>query len=275
MGCVSPQPVLVTDLALSQRLERAEATAGARFVETRARMFPDSGAAWIEVAGAYAMYDGPRSPVTQTFGLGLFKPAQATDLDAIENFYRDRGAPVFHEVSPLADKALLALLPDRGYRPVEFTSVMYQPIRNVQPAASDLKVRVVEPDENRLWAEVSMKGWSHLVDFTDLMMDLMTVSAGCENSLAFLVELDGQPVAAGALGLHCGVALLAGASTIPEARKRGAQRALLEARLRYALDSGCDIAMMGAEPGSGSQRNAERQGFRIAYTRIKWGLVNS
>ena len=28
----------------------------------------------------------------------------------------------------------------------------------------------------------------------------------------------------------------------------------------------------GAAPGSASQRNAERQGFRIAYTRIKWML---
>jgi hypothetical protein len=28
--------------------------------------------------------------------------------------------------------------------------------------------------------------------------------------------------------------------------------------------------MMCAQPGSASQRNAERQGFRIAYTRIKW-----
>jgi hypothetical protein len=27
---------------------------------------------------------------------------------------------------------------------------------------------------------------------------------------------------------------------------------------------------MGALPGSGSQRNAERHGFRIAYTRIKF-----
>jgi hypothetical protein len=29
---------------------------------------------------------------------------------------------------------------------------------------------------------------------------------------------------------------------------------------------------MGALPGSGSQRNAERNGFRIAYTRTKWQL---
>jgi hypothetical protein len=66
--------------------------------------------------------------------------------------------------------------------------------------------------------------------------------------------------------------VLAGASTVPEARRRGAQLALLHARLRYALDHGCDLAVMGAQPGSGSQRNAERQGFRVAYTRIKWRL---
>ncbi len=69
-----------------------------------------------------------------------------------------------------------------------------------------------------------------------------------------------------------GVALLAGASTIPDARRQGAQLALLEARLRYAADEGCDLAMMGAQPGSASQRNAEQHGFRIAYTRLKWSI---
>ena len=38
----------------------------------------------------------------------------------------------------------------------------------------------------------------------------------------------------------------------------------------YAASHGCDLALMGAQPGSGSQRNAERHGFRIAYTRVKW-----
>ncbi|MCX6621649.1 MAG: hypothetical protein NTY38_11355 [Acidobacteria bacterium] len=42
--------------------------------------------------------------------------------------------------------------------------------------------------------------------------------------------------------------------------------------MNYAASAGCDLAMMCAEPGSVSQRNAERQGFRIAYTRIKWEL---
>ena len=42
--------------------------------------------------------------------------------------------------------------------------------------------------------------------------------------------------------------------------------------MRYAFDHGCDVAMMVAHPGSDSQRNAERKGFRIAYTRTKWRL---
>jgi len=50
------------------------------------------------------------------------------------------------------------------------------------------------------------------------------------------------------------------------------QAALLQERMRYAFDHGCDLAMLVAEAGSESQRNAERKGFRIAYTRMKWRL---
>jgi len=49
-----------------------------------------------------------------------------------------------------------------------------------------------------------------------------------------------------------------------------AQLALLERRLQDGFANSCDLAMMGALPGSISQRNAERHGFRIAYTRTKW-----
>jgi hypothetical protein len=88
------------DLTLSRRLERAEALANARIVEARARLFPDSGSTWIEVAGARAMYDGASAPSTQTFGLGLSQPATDADLDAIEAFYTERGAPVFSRGEP-------------------------------------------------------------------------------------------------------------------------------------------------------------------------------
>jgi hypothetical protein len=45
--------------------------------------------------------------------------------------------------------------------------------------------------------------------------------------------------------------------------------------MRWAHQRGCDIAMMVAATGSDSQRNAERMGFRIAYTRTKWRSASS
>jgi hypothetical protein len=72
------------------------------------------------------MYDGASSPVTQTFGLGLFQPITSSELEEIESFFRERDAPVFHEVSPLAGISLFGLLNGRGYQPVELTSVMHR-----------------------------------------------------------------------------------------------------------------------------------------------------
>jgi GNAT superfamily N-acetyltransferase len=135
-----------------------------------------------------------------------------------------------------------------------------------------VSVRQIAAHETQLWAETSAAGWSEFVEFAPLILDLAQLSAARQGGGAFLAELDGQAIATGSLVLHEGVALLAGASTIPSARQQGAQAALLRSRLQFAAEQGCDLAMMCAAPGSASQRNAERQGFRIAYTRIKWAL---
>ena len=260
-----------SDVTLARRLERAEATAAAKFIEARARTASQSGAAWIEVAGAYAMFDGAGSPLTQTFGLGLFAVPSAQDLDRLEAFFFQRGAQVCHEVSPLAGVELAATLVARGYRPSEFTSVMH---RSVEAALADANARVttriVKSGEEALWSRISADGWCHSQELHQMALDLGIVAVTAEGSFAFFAEFDGAPIATGTLCRHGGVALFAGASTIPEARNRGAQRALLDARMGHAARTGCDLAMMCAAPGSPSQRNAERQGFRIAYTRTKW-----
>lgn len=264
------------DLALAQRLERTEACGNAEFVEVRAVHAPEVGAQWIEVAGAYAMFDGVASPLTQTFGLGMFEPLTPTALDTIEAFFRARQSSVFHEVSPLADASVLALLNERGYRPIEFTSVMRLELTPELPLARSqnerLSVRQVRQEETdqESWAQTSALGWSEFAEYRDVILELARLSVKRPSAPSFVAELDGQPIATGGLFIHNGVALLAGASTIPAGRRQGAQLALLESRLRYAIAQGCDLAMMCAAPGSASQRNAERQGFRIAYTRIKW-----
>ena len=259
------------DLPLARRLERCEAESNAAFVEARATLDPASGAGWMECNGTYALFDGAGSPITQTFGLGVFSVPTAADLELIEQFFADRGAESFHEVSPLAAPETLALLAARGYRPIELTSVLYRPIVPNDGSEGEVRTRIADPSEADLWAATAAEGWSEHPEVIDFVRDMGRVTAASRGSLPFFAELAGRPIGTGAVTIHEGVALLAGASTIPSQRKRGAQRALLEARLRHAAKQGCDLAMMGAQPGSASQRNAERQGFRVAYTRIKWG----
>lgn len=260
-------------LPLAQRLERCESVACAQFAEARARIFPDSGACSIEVSGATATFDGTQSPVTQSFGLGMFALPTAADMDALEAFFHSRGACAVHEVSPLAPKPLLQILTERGYRPIELTDVMFLPLPAIaatpHPAIS---IRVATADELGLWASVSAEGWREVTEFADFLADLGRVSAARTGALSFLAEENGRAIAAGCLVTHAGVAQLAGASTIPEFRRRGAQRALFEARLAHAFTTGCYLAMICTEPGSGSQRNAAHYGFHVAYTRIKWAL---
>lgn len=271
---MAPSPPVITDLSLARRLERAEACANAAFVEARAERQPASGAAWLDVNGTYAMFDGVASPLTQTFGLGLFATPTDDELLALETFFTDRGTEIFHEVAPLAGPIALALLVSRGYVPIEQTTVMHRPL--TRASAGDLAkptaitTRRIGHDELDAWAETSAQGWGESPELADFMRDFGNITGRSRGVSCFVAELDGRMVGTGAMAMHGGVALLAGASTIPAFRGRGAQTALLEARLTYAADHGCDLAMMGAAPGSTSQTNAERQGFRIAYTRLKW-----
>lgn len=261
------------DIDLARRLEGTEVRSSVQFVEARQKAFPEREATWIEVAGTHAMFDGVGSPITQTFGLGVFDPITAEQMNEIEEFYRSRGSEIFHEVCPLADPSVYELIRERRYQPIELTNVLYRPIdpdfRLNAPRNEQINIRVVGKDEVDLWAETACEGWSESPEVADFLNELNRVVAQSKG-LSFLGELNGQPIATGALTIAGDVALLAGASTVPRARRQGAQNALLEARLRYAAAQGCTIAMMVTLPGTGSQRNSERHGFRIAYTRTKW-----
>ena len=130
------------DLALVRRLERAEATANAAFVEARAVVAPKVGAAWIDVAGVYAMFDGVGSPITQTFGLGLFADCLEPEFDRLEAFFDAFGSATVHEVSSFAPDATTALLRSRGYAPIEESVVLVRPTAvDVAPSTSLVTVR--------------------------------------------------------------------------------------------------------------------------------------
>jgi hypothetical protein len=268
--------LIFSDRALARRLERAEGRANADFVEAAGAAFPERQATWTEFDGTFAMFDGVGSPVTQTFALGLDGAVTPAHFDRVERFFFERQSPVDHEISPLADVSVWGLLGTRTYQLIELTSVVWRSIdrdlRLAERPNPRVTVRPIQEDEHDMWARTAASGWSHLPELTGYLRDLGAINARRRNHVPFVAEIDGAPIAAGGLAIADGIAILAGASTVPNARRQGAQLALLEARLRHAASAGCDIAMMGASPGSDSQRNAERQGFRIAYTRLKWRL---
>jgi GNAT superfamily N-acetyltransferase len=262
------------DLDLSRRLERTEGAVSSSFPPVKQRLMPEVGATWRDFAGTYAIFDGLDSPLSQTFGLGLFEPLTPALLREIEAFFEERGAAVAHEVSPLAGIATLGLLAERGYRPIELSTVLVQRIEGSisAPSLRGMNVRVIETADHAAWIETSVVGWSGDPVIAQIIRPIAELSCANDTMIHFVVEREGAPIATGSLGLHAGIALLAGASTIPSSRGLGAQALLLAARLAEAQRRGCELAMMVATPGETSQRNAERRGFRVAYTRTKWRL---
>ena len=91
---------LYAGTSLTRQLELAEAHNNLAFVETQAQVDPEHGVAWLEVAGAYAMFNGPDSPLTQIFGLRVFEEVKAAHLAELESLLLARNAPMLHEVSP-------------------------------------------------------------------------------------------------------------------------------------------------------------------------------
>ena len=260
------------DLPLARQLERAEATANAAFVDARARIDNTIGATWINIANAYAMFDGIGSPLSQTFSVGLYEPFGAEEFDQLEAFYDARDASTVVEISTFASSDVVHLLKERGYAPIEHSTVLLRETL-VLPDEHEgaITVRLIVTDELDRWAQISSLGWSsESAELGAFIEQLSLVMAHAHGTHCFLAELDARPIAAATLHVSNDVALFAGASTIPEARGRGAQRALLHARLAYAATCGAHLAMIVTQPSSASQRNAERAGFRPVYARTKW-----
>ena len=64
----------------------------------------------------------------------------------------------------------------------------------------------------------------------------------------------------------CGILGIVGAATLPSMRRRGAQLAVMRKAVSDALGR-AELAVTTVAPGSISQRNFERLGFQVLYTR--------
>jgi len=265
---------LFLNLELARRIETAEAQAAVECAETLERFRPGSGAAVRRIAGGFAVYCGPGSPVTQAVAMGLDGPVSKEEFDRLEEFYRSRGEAVRVETAPLAEPTFIEQFGQRCYRVTEFSNVMARQVssldQNTPEPPPGVTVEKAGKDQIDTWVETVAQGFAEQFPVSQELLEVMKMFALAPKTECYLARVDGKIAGGGTLTIHDGVAGLFGASTLPIARQHGVQTALLQRRLARAAQTGCDLAVSLAQPGSTSQRNIVRQGFRVLYTRVKF-----
>jgi hypothetical protein len=248
------------DALLARRIEAAEAE--------NARGCVPAGSAVLEVAGGCAIFSGADSPLTQAVGLGLNGPVSGAEIGRVEAFFRDRGAVPSIDLSPLADPGFLAALAGRGYIVSEFNNVMARRLAGLEIVLT-ARVRRALSGERELWSHTVGRGFFEQTELTDEEMEVGRAVFDMPGAFCYLAATEsGEPAGGGALTVRTGLATLFADSTIPAFRRRGLHRELTSARLNEALAQGCDLATASTAPGSASQRNYERLGFEVAYTKV-------
>lgn len=258
--------MMLADLRLARRLESAEAA------NARGCAPPHPDAATLEIAGGYAIFAGAESPLTHAVGIGLAGPVGDAQIGGLEAFFRSRGAPVAIDLCPLADPGLVEALGARGYRVTEFNNVLVKRLTGTEIVIAP-RVRRAIPAEADLWAHTVGRGFFEQPDLTTPEMDVGRAIFAMPGALCYLAAAGppgpaGEPAGGGALAVYQGLATLFADSTLPQFRRQGLQCELIAARLNEAVAQGCDMAMAATEAGSGSQRNYERMGFAVVYTKV-------
>ncbi len=239
------------DLPLAQRLERASVALGHDAVQAHRGLFPHSEAIALELDGGVAVFLTEESPLTMVRGAG--------DIDEIEQFFADRMAPVTFSLTPFAGSALLTNLIRRGY---EFGTFENTLVRAVTPADICDDPDVQPAADPQTWSQLMAEACFVVV--SNMSRELGQTLFALPGSHNLIIG----PAAAAQLVIRDSLAIFQCDGTLPPFRREGLQLKLIRARLSIAAEAGCNLATADTEPGSQSQRNYERLGFQVAYTKI-------
>jgi hypothetical protein len=261
--------MLHSDLALGLRLERAAMAIEGQYARAHSKLRPDLDIEIVQIADGAAIFDGIGSPMSQTTGLGLAGPIVDADVEAVESFYFRRKAEARIVVCPLAYDSLFAVLKSRGYRLGEFENTLVRPLHSFDAPRLSTDFELVElgSDEADRYADAVGPNFVVGGTLTPELREMIHAMMGAKCSTSVLARVEDRDAGGGALLICDQAAMLAGAGVLPEFRNRGIHTTLFDYRLALAKQAGCDVAVMGARPGSTSQRNAERKGFQVGYTK--------
>jgi GNAT superfamily N-acetyltransferase len=259
-------------LELARRIDRAEIDFCAMATLLGA---PD--AATLFRGGGLAVYGSPGMPSNKVLGLGLGVAVSDDDLDAIEQFYAERGCPVQIELCPLASPDLAPRLIKRGFVLQAFENELARPMPSepVQPA-SGADIRVEAGVAEQPWLKVVSEGFAAPDraapggpppprDAVGAIGDVMRQFFHPE-IVRYLAWVNGEPAGAALSFTRDGVLGIFGTATLPAFRRRGLQQAIVAKAMNDGRGKS-DIVIATTEPGSISQRTFERLGFQVMYTR--------
>lgn len=291
--------MLFGSTALARRIESVQAQNQLDYAEAHRHLQIASLCAAMQIEqGAAALFAGAESPLTQSFGLGFpntanehlantqnKKTSHYTEaLDRAEEFFFSHGVGVTIELANLADMEFTALLGARNYAVCEYSHVLGLDIRGFEAtsvlstsapsSASQFQVQQFDANTLPRAANAISAGFlEHNIgerEIPDDFREMFMIAMQTRGTVGFAAETEGEIAGAGGITLSDGIALLSGASTQPKFRNRGIQKALIDARLQYARAQGCDVAVVTTAPGTVSQENMQKLGFRILYARTKF-----
>lgn len=213
------------------------------------------GATVAQVGGLHVFAAAGPPWLTQVCGLGL--SGSVDDLDAA--LARAPGALVQVVEGRVPDVELER----RGYRRGPPLARLAAMSAAEQPR---LRVEVVGREQAALVEELARTGFG---------LDLpgwLTAPLGRPGWTQVVAYDEGVPVATGGLHVAGSPGWVGAAATVPVWRGRGAQTALLAARLRLAAEQGAARVSVKVEPGGTSARNLRRAGFVEAHRVTQWAL---
>lgn len=207
----------------------------------------------------------------KVLGLG---PADASRVPEIVAYFRRHQLSFRFELAPQAMNAELGTaLHRQGLCQMGFNTALYgRPAAGLGPAPSSaVEVTEARPEELDLFWDLYQAGFG-LPRLT--APERAAVRAWQErdaNDLYLcMARVGGIPAGVSILFIKNGTGLMADAAALPAFRGQGCHSALVRQRLAAAAERGCDLLTSFVEFGSASQRNLERAGLRVAYTKAMW-----
>lgn len=209
-------------------------------------------------------------------GLGVEVPARMETVDAAEARFRALGAKRF--MVPLAPGAEPADLADRlaarGFYRHNHWIRLVREAADPPVASTDLRVAPLGAAQAAEFGRLEAEAFGHPPEIAAWHAALVG-----RDGWNFYGAFDGGTLAGvGGLHVHGPAAWIGYASTRADYRGRGAQSALIAARLDAAREAGCrwcvvETAADTPEKPNPSTHNLRRMGFRDAYERPNWVKV--